>query len=161
MRRSSAAMAFIGGMQRNKATAIARYAQVVESVDRIRLVAPLARGAESRPQPLDCLLQVSLDPPGRPGRSGAAPADIEQIAAAVQETASLRLRGLMAIAPVDEDPAAAFDRLARIREDFTRTWPASTWLSAGMSGDLEQAIAAGATHVRVGSAILGERPRIK
>jgi uncharacterized pyridoxal phosphate-containing UPF0001 family protein len=73
----------------------------------------------------------------------------------------LRLRGLMAVAPLDEDPRDAFARLAAIRADFVGERPDATWLSAGMSGDLEAAIEAGATHVRVGSAILGARPRIE
>jgi len=73
----------------------------------------------------------------------------------------LRLRGLMAVAPLGEDPAAAYARLAEIRGEFVDTHPDATWLSAGMSGDLEEAVRAGATHVRVGSAILGPRPSIK
>ena len=73
----------------------------------------------------------------------------------------LRLRGLMAVAPLDEDPVAAFTRLAGVRRDFLADHPDATWLSAGMSGDLEAAIGCGATHVRIGRAVLGERPRIK
>ncbi|MGA8245749.1 MAG: YggS family pyridoxal phosphate-dependent enzyme, partial [Nocardioides sp.] len=73
----------------------------------------------------------------------------------------LRLRGLMAVAPPDEDPVRAFARLAAVAASFTRDHPEATWLSAGMSGDLEAAIGAGATHVRVGSAILGARPTIQ
>jgi PLP dependent protein len=67
----------------------------------------------------------------------------------------------MAVAPRDEDPAAAFARLATVHADLVAGHPGATWLSAGMSGDLEEAIRAGATHVRVGSAILGPRPTIK
>ena len=152
---------FIGGLQSNKAAAVAAYSHVVESVDRTKLVAPLARGAHERSEPLDCLLQVSLDPPGASGRAGAAPGDLGALARAVEEAPPLRLRGLMAVAPLGEDPVPAFDRLARIRQDFIAAHPAADWLSAGMSGDLEQAVAAGATHVRVGSAILGSRPRVK
>ena len=73
----------------------------------------------------------------------------------------LRLRGLMAIAPLGEDPATAFDRLADLRRDFMSAHPDADWLSAGMSGDLEHAVRAGATHVRVGSAVLGSRPRVQ
>ena len=152
---------FIGGLQSNKAAAVASYSQVVESVDRVKLVAPLARGAHERPTPLDCLLQVSLDPPQARGRAGADPEQLEELAGAVADAPPLRLRGLMAVAPLGEDPAAAFGRLARIRQDFLTGHPAADWLSAGMSGDLEQAVRAGATHVRVGSAILGTRPRVK
>ena len=149
---------FIGGLQSNKAAAVASYAAVVESVDRRKLVGPLSRGAHRRSHPVDVLLQVSLDPPEREGRSGADPADLAELAAAVDEAGMLTLRGLMAVAPLDEDPAAAFGRLADVRAAFLTHHPSATWLSAGMSADLEHAIRAGATHVRVGSAVLGSRP---
>ena len=151
---------FIGGLQSNKAAAVAAYAAVVESVDRRKLVRPLSQGAHQRSHPVDVLLQVSLDPPGREGRSGADPAELAELAAAVDEAARtcLTLRGLMAVAPLDDDPAAAFGRLADVRAAFLTHHPSATWLSAGMSADLEHAIRAGATHVRVGSAVLGSRP---
>ena len=152
---------YIGGLQSNKAAAVAAYADVVESVDRSSLLSRLSRGAGERGQILDVLLQVSLDPPGREGRAGADPGDVRDLAAAVVETDGLRLRGLMAVAPLGEDPEPAFVRLARIREDFLVEYPEATVLSAGMSGDLEHAIAHGATHVRVGSAVLGQRPTVK
>jgi pyridoxal phosphate enzyme (YggS family) len=152
---------FIGGLQSNKAAAVASYAAVVESVDRRKLVGPLARGAHQRGREVDVLLQVSLDPPGREGRAGADPAELAELAAAVDEAEMLRLRGLMAVAPLGEDPAAAFARLADVRAELRTHHPDADWLSAGMSGDLEQAIRAGATHVRVGSAVLGSRPRNK
>jgi pyridoxal phosphate enzyme (YggS family) len=152
---------FIGGLQSNKAAAVASYADVVESVDRVKLVTALQRGAHERPDPVDVLLQVSLDPPDRDGRSGADAADLPALADAVESAGMLHLRGLMAIAPLDDDPVAAFARLAEIRADFVSGRPDATWLSAGMSNDFEAAIGAGATHVRVGSAILGARPPIK
>lgn len=150
---------FIGGLQTNKAAAVARYAGVVESVDRIELIPRLARGAAEAGRELAVLLQVSLEP-GAGGRSGAAPADLDRLAEAATQ-AGLDVRGLMAVAPLGEDPAAAFGRLAEVRAEFLRDRPTATVLSAGMSGDLEQAIAAGATHVRVGSAILGSRSMVK
>jgi pyridoxal phosphate enzyme (YggS family) len=152
---------FIGGLQSNKAAAVARYADVVESVDRGKLVRRLDEGARDRGRPVDCLLQVSLDAPGSSGRSGADVADLPELAAEVAAAGSLRLRGLMAVAPLDEDPAAAFGRLADVRRDFLADHPDADWLSAGMSGDLEHAVHAGATHVRVGSAVLGSRPPVK
>jgi pyridoxal phosphate enzyme (YggS family) len=152
---------FIGGLQSNKAAAVATYADVVESVDRAKLLAGLQRGAHDRGRDLDVLLQVSLDPPDAAGRSGADPRDLTDLAARVAEHGSLRLRGLMAVAPLGEDPAAAFGRLAELRAGFVADHPDATVLSAGMSGDLEDAVRAGATHVRVGSAILGPRPRDK
>jgi pyridoxal phosphate enzyme (YggS family) len=149
---------FIGGLQSNKAAAVASYAAVVESVDRRKLVGPLSRGAHQHARAVDVLLQVSLDPPGRAGRAGAEPSALADLAAAVDDAESLRLRGLMAVAPLGEDPVSAFARLADIRAEFLTHHPGADWLSAGMSADLEQAIGAGATHVRVGSAVLGSRP---
>jgi pyridoxal phosphate enzyme (YggS family) len=149
---------FIGGLQSNKAAAVATYAAVVESVDRRKLVGPLSRGAHQRSHPVDVLLQVSLDPPGRESRSGADPSELAELAAAVDEADMLTLRGLMAVAPLGEDPATAFGRLADVRTEFLTHQPSATWLSAGMSADLEHAIRAGATHVRIGSAVLGSRP---
>jgi hypothetical protein len=151
---------FIGGLQSNKAAAVAAYADVVESVDRAKLLAPLARGAHQRGRAVDVLIQVSLDPPQHGNRAGVAPEDLAALAEATEQTEGLALRGLMAVAPLGEDPAAAFDRLARIRAGFLRDHADATTLSAGMSGDLEQAVAAGATHVRVGSAVLGSRPAV-
>lgn len=152
---------FIGGLQSNKAAAVGSYADVVESVDRTKLVTALDRGAHQRSHEVDVLLQVSLDPPGRAGRAGADPADLAGLAESVEAAGRLRLRGLMAVAPLAEDPRTAFARLAAIRAEFVRERPDATWLSAGMSSDLEAAIEAGATHVRVGSAILGARPLIE
>jgi pyridoxal phosphate enzyme (YggS family) len=152
---------FIGALQGNKAAAVASYADVVESLDRLKLVGALDKGAHRRSHPLDVLVQVSLDPPGTPGRAGAPPEDVGALAAAVESAGMLRLRGLMAVAPLGEEPPVAFGRLARIREELVADHPGATWLSAGMSGDLEDAVRAGATHVRIGSAVLGSRPRFK
>jgi pyridoxal phosphate enzyme (YggS family) len=153
---------FIGGLQSNKAAAVASYAQVVESVDRRKLVAPLQRGAQQHERTLDVLIQVSLDPPGHAGsRSGATADLLAPLAAAVRSAEGLRLRGLMAVAPLGEDPAAAFARLARIRAEFVVEHPGATWLSAGMTGDFEAAVEAGATHVRIGSGVLGSRPSVQ
>jgi hypothetical protein len=154
---------FIGTLQGNKAAAVGRYADVVESVDRPKLLRGLARGAHERGRVLDCLVQVSLDPAGdaAPGRGGAAPADVLPLAEQLLATEGLRLRGVMAVAPLGEPPLPAFERLAGVAADVRRLAPDATWLSAGMSGDLEDAIRCGATHVRIGSAILGPRPPIK
>ncbi len=152
---------FIGGLQSNKAAAVARYADVVHSVDRPKLVGPLDRGAHDRSRELDVLIQVSLDPPGSDQRSGVDPGELGPLAERVSQANLLRLRGLMAVAPLGEDPAAAFARLAEVRERFLESHPEASWLSAGMSLDLESAIFAGATHVRVGSAVLGSRPEVQ
>lgn len=148
---------FIGSLQSNKAAAVAQYADVVQSVDRTKLLSGLTRGAHQRGRVLDCLVQVDLDQDPQPGRGGVAPADLAELAHAVRTAEGLRLRGLMAVAPVGADSVESFARLADLALDVRREHPDATWLSAGMSGDLEQAVKAGATHVRVGSAVLGER----
>jgi PLP dependent protein len=145
----------IGRLQRNKARAVGRLADVVHSVDDVRLPPLLAAGAGEAGRPLDCLVQVSLD--AAPGRGGVPVADVGRLAAVVAATEGLVLRGVMAVAPADADPDAAFARLAEAAENLRRDHPAAGWLSAGMSGDLEAAVAHGATHVRVGTAILGSR----
>lgn len=152
---------FIGGLQSNKAAAVSRYADVVHSVDRAKLVARLDAGAAGRTEPVDVLLQVGLDPPDRAGRAGADPAGLAELGARVAGSEHLRLRGLMAVAPLGEEPAEAFARLSDVRRDFLAEHPSADWLSAGMSGDLEAAIDAGATHVRVGTAVLGSRPSVQ
>lgn len=149
---------FIGGLQSNKAAAVGGWADVVQSVDRERLLRGLSRAAHERDRALDVLVQVSLDPPDNPGRSGAEPGDVEALATAVLASEGLRLRGVMGIAPLGGDPEGAFATLAGAAAAVHSLEPAATWLSAGMSGDLEAAIRAGATHVRVGSAVLGNRP---
>jgi pyridoxal phosphate enzyme (YggS family) len=149
----------IGQLQRNKAAAVARLGAVVHSVDRTALAAALARAAESAGRRLDVLLQVDLGGPAgeEAARGGVSADDVPALADAVAELPDLRLRGLMAVAPRGEDPAPAFARLAALAERLRADHPDATELSAGMSGDLEQAIAAGATLVRVGTAIFGER----
>lgn len=150
---------FVGRLQSNKAAAVARYADVVESVDRDKLLTPLAKGAAEAGRAVDCLVQVSLDPEeAASGRGGARPEDVVPLAHRVLATEGLRLRGVMAVAPLGQDPGPAFARLAELAASVRHADPSATWISAGMSSDLEAAIAAGATHVRVGSAVLGARP---
>jgi len=146
---------FVGQLQSNKARSVATYADVVESVDRVRLVTALDRAAEQAERRLRCLVQVGLDPV--PGRGGAAPGDVASVAEAVAASHCLDLAGLMAVAPLNADPDEAFARLADLAAQFRQQHPTAEVLSAGMSHDLEPAIAHGATHVRVGSAVLGPR----
>ncbi|MFD1722781.1 YggS family pyridoxal phosphate-dependent enzyme [Amnibacterium endophyticum] len=145
-----AAWHFIGQLQTNKARQVARYVDALHSVDRADLVHAL------RDADLDVLLQVDLDG-DTPGRGGAAPPELGPLAEAVLATGHLRLRGVMAVAPRDEEPARAFARLEAASDQVRRVAPDASWISAGMSGDYEAAIAAGATHVRVGAAITGPR----
>ncbi len=146
---------FVGQLQTNKARSVAGYADVVHSVDRPRLVAALDRGAAEAGRAVGVLLEVALD--GEAGRGGATPAEVPALAALVAESAALRLLGVMGVAPLGADPAPAFARLAAVSAALRSEHPQAGWISAGMSGDLEAAIAAGATHVRVGTALLGRR----
>lgn len=157
---------FIGQLQRNKARSVVRYADVVQSLDSVRLAAALDAAAGAvRDRPLDVLVQVSID--GDPARGGALPgaADpqrgLDPVAAAVAGADGLRLAGLMAVAPLGWEPDRAFARLAEVAAALRADHPDATVLSAGMSGDLENAIGHGATHVRVGSALLGMRPALR
>lgn len=147
---------FIGQLQSNKAGHVVRYADVVQSVDRPKIAGALDRAAQSQERTLEVLVQVDLS--GATGRGGVAPQDARALADRVAQAAALRLRGVMAVAPLGADPAEAFARLAEVADAIRADHPGADWLSAGMSGDLEQAVAAGATHLRVGSAILGSRP---
>ncbi len=146
----------IGQVQTKKANALARWADVVHSVDRDRLATALGRGAELAGRELDVLVQVSLD--GDPGRGGAPVPEVLPLAQTISGTAGLRLRGVMAVAPLGADPAASFARLQEVSADLRAEHPGAQLVSAGMSGDLEVAVAHGATHLRVGTAVLGSRP---
>lgn len=146
---------FIGQLQRNKARSVIGYADVVESVDSVRLAAALERAAAGRPQPLEVLIQVSID--GDPSRGGAAGDDLWQISDAVAAASSLRLGGLMAVAPLGWEPDRAFEQLALLSGRLVAAHPTATAVSAGMSGDLEAAVRHGATHVRIGTSLLGMR----
>ena len=156
----------IGRLQSNKVASVARWADVVESVDRASLVGPLANAAEraDRDRPLGVLIQVSLDPPGADDRGGAPPSAVLDIADLVAAQEHLRLEGVMAVAPHPDtgiDPLAAFGQLAEVAAEVRRLYPQARTISAGMSEDLEQAVACGATQVRIGGAILGHRPYVQ
>lgn len=156
---------FVGQLQRNKCRSVVTYADVVHSVDGVRLAETLGGAAERhRERALDVLVQVSVD--GDPARGGAvrggdADRDLDRVAAAVAAAPALRLAGVMAVAPMDWAPDAAFASLAEVSADLQARYPEATAISAGMSGDLEAAIAHGATHVRIGSAVLGTRDKLR
>jgi PLP dependent protein len=151
----------VGGLQRNKARAVVRWADRVESVDSIRLADALddavrrARDTGGRPGVLSVLLQLSVD--GDPERGGVARAGLARLAEHVAGCAGLRLDGLMAVAPLGADPDAAFAAVRDAAEELRATHPQARTLSAGMSGDLEAAIRHGSDVVRVGTALVGER----
>lgn len=147
---------FVGRLQTNKAASVTAYASVVESCDRLRLVPALSAGAAGAEREVDVLVQVSLD--GDPSRGGAPAADVPALAAAVASAEGLRLAGVMAVAPLGEEPARGFGRLAELAERLRQDHPDARDVSAGMSADLEQAVSCGSTSVRVGTALLGPRP---
>ena len=151
---------FVGRLQRNKCRSVARYADLVHSVDSARLAGALGRAAaQVRDRPLDVLVQVSLD--GAPGRGGAVVEDVPAVARAVAGESTLRLRGVMAVAPLGWRPEDAFRRLAEAAARTRAEHPSAQVISAGMSADLEAAVACGATHLRIGSGLLGERSMLR
>jgi PLP dependent protein len=147
---------FVGQLQVNKCASVVSYADVVHSVDRTRLIRALGSHARAAGRVVTCLVQVSLD--AVPGRGGALPADVPALAESLAAEDGLVLGGVMAVAPHDAPPAAAFRSLREIAELVRSQHPGALMISAGMSGDLDEAIAEGATHVRVGTALLGGRP---
>ncbi len=149
---------FVGRLQRNKCRSIARYADCVHTVDRPELCDELEDGAARTRRLLRCLVQVSLD--GDPVRGGMPARDVPALADRISAAAHLELAGVMAVAPQAWDPARAFGELHAVAERVRQQAPAARVISAGMSADLEPAIAAGATHVRVGTALFGHRPPI-
>lgn len=158
---------FVGQLQRNKAASVVSYAHVVQSVDRAKLVAALDRAAVQAGRRVGVCIQVDLDPEARGevdphvGRGGAAPEDVLDLADLVVTTRSLDLLGVMAVAPLGIDPRGPFDLLAGVHERLLAQHPTASMRSAGMSVDLEAAVGAGATHVRIGSALLGHREPLK
>ncbi|WP_144801490.1 YggS family pyridoxal phosphate-dependent enzyme [Curtobacterium sp. BH-2-1-1] len=148
---------FVGQLQSKKARQVRRYADVVQSLDRDSVVDAFApTEAEPDPRVIDGFVQVNLT--DDPGRGGVQPDDVEAMVTRVLDTGTIRLRGVMAVAPLDEEPRRAFARLRTISERVVSLAPDATDVSAGMSGDYADAIAEGATHLRIGTAITGNRP---
>jgi pyridoxal phosphate enzyme (YggS family) len=158
---------FVGQLQVNKAASVARYADVVHSVDRPRLVPALAARARAAGRTITCLVQVNLDPAaagpdGGPRtrdteRGGVLPDGAPGLARELAAAEGLKLGGVMAVAPLGQPPRPAFRRLAEVAAAIRAEYPGASMISAGMTGDLEEAIAEGATHLRVGTALLGGR----
>lgn len=143
---------FIGQLQSNKARAVAEYARVIHSVDRPSLVSALS----NQDREVDVFLEINLT--DVPGRGGVLPVELESLCEAVLKVPVLNLRGVMAVAPVDEEPSRAFERVLEYADRVRAMAPGARDLSIGMSGDFEDAIALGATHLRIGTAITGKRP---
>ncbi|MFA7323707.1 MAG: YggS family pyridoxal phosphate-dependent enzyme [Candidatus Nanopelagicales bacterium] len=159
--RASLRWHMIGQVQRKKARHVAAWADVIESVDRPELADALQTAALGLGRTIDVLLQVSLDPVDRPDRGGVGLGGLQALAAHVLGLSALRLRGVMAVAPLAVEPKEAFTVLAQAHQELLRLAPEATIMSAGMSQDLEAAISCGATQVRIGGAILGNRPPLK
>lgn len=156
---------FVGQLQTKKAKSVVRYASAVHSVDRPQLVDALAKAVQNRQDaaaqaPLDCFIQVSLEEDAGAHRGGAMPSDVAELADRIAGAEGLRLAGVMAVAPLGAPPEPAFEKLARVSARLVAQHPGATAISAGMSQDLEAAIAFGATHLRIGSDILGSRPAV-
>jgi PLP dependent protein len=151
---------FIGQLQTNKTSSVVRYATFVHSVDRMSLIRALGTAARRAERVIQCLVEVSLD--GDPARGGAVAGEVPALAEALAAEPGLVLAGVMAIAPLGMAPREAFAGLLESAAAVRALRPAATMVSAGMSGDLEDAIAAGATHLRIGTALLGDRkPRVR
>jgi len=146
---------FIGQLQTNKAASVVRYATFVHSVDRLRLIRALGTAARRAEAVVQCLVEVSLD--GDPARGGAVAGEVPALAEALAAEPGLVLAGVMAIAPLGMAPREAFALLLDNAAVVRAVRPGATVISAGMSGDLEDAVAAGATHLRIGTALLGDR----
>lgn len=150
---------FVGRLQRNKARSVAGYADMVHSVDSVRLASALGAAASDLDRTLEVLVQVSVD--GDPSRGGAVADEVPAVAEAVAGQPALRLRGVMAVAPQTWLPLAAYRHLAGVARALRRDHPDATVVSAGMSADLDAALTCGATHLRIGSALLGNRPPLR
>jgi pyridoxal phosphate enzyme (YggS family) len=146
---------FIGQLQGNKATLVARECAALHTLDRLALLAPLERAATRAGRVLDVFIQLSLD--GDPRRGGITANEVFPLADAVEERSGLRLVGLMAVPPLGAAPRPAFARLRAVSERLQAMHPAAGALSAGMSADLEDAVMEGATHLRVGTDLMGSR----
>lgn len=155
---------FVGQLQSKKARSVVRNASIVHSVDRSSLVEALSRAAVAEEKTVRCLIQVSLAAYGSAeaatgaGRGGVEPADVPGLAAEIAAADALELGGVMAVAPLGSDPGEAFAGLRDVASRLRSEHPGADWISAGMTGDLEAAIKHGATHVRLGRALLGTRP---
>ena len=147
----SATWHFKGQIQTNKIKSISQWADVIHSISSAKEILKFAQS----PRNHQIFLQVSLD--GEPARGGAMPSDLVELAELVDQSNNLELMGLMAVGPLGVEPEEAFSKLAEINQGFKSHFPNAKYLSAGMSGDFESAITHGATHIRVGSSILGSR----
>ncbi len=152
---------FIGQLQSNKAKSVVRYADLVHTVDRPSVMRALDKAALGVGKRQDVLIQVNLDPQPREQRGGAVPGEVPDLLARIVASEGLRLRGVMGVAPLGGDAAAAFEELRKTSGRVRDLVPDAQIISAGMSSDLEIAVAYGATHLRIGTAVMGSRPDVR
>ena len=147
----------IGQLQTNKAKSVAAWADVVQSVDRVDLITALTKAVANRETPLGVLIQANLDPVPTDNRGGAMPNEILDLANLISTCSGLKLQGVMGVAPLGGDDDQAFAKLQEFANQIQAKFPEANWISAGMSGDFATALKYGATHLRIGSSILGKR----
>ncbi len=147
---------FVGQLQSNKVKSVLRYAKVIHSIDRASLVGELAKQLPKFEGSYSGFIELNLTTDE--GRGGVLPANLLPLAESVLQLENFELLGVMAVAGLDEDPESEFEKVLRASSMLRRLAPSATQLSIGMSEDFEVAIAMGATHIRVGSAITGPRP---
>ncbi len=147
----------IGQLQTNKAKSVAAWADVVHSVDRTDLVTALTKAVTGRERPLSVLIQANLDPNPTENRGGALPNELLNLAELISQSNGLHLQGIMGVAPLAGNDDLAFSKLQEFASEIQNSFPEANWISAGMSGDFATALKYGATHLRIGSSILGNR----
>ncbi len=147
----------IGQLQTNKAKSVAAWADVVHSVDRTDLVTALTKAVTGRERPLSVLIQANLDPNPTENRGGALPNELINLAELISQSNGLHLQGIMGVAPLAGNDDLAFSKLQEFASEIQNSFPEANWISAGMSGDFATALKYGATHLRIGSSILGNR----
>ena len=145
---------FQGGIQSNKLKSITTWAGCIHSVDKLKYAQIISEQNTGKPK--EIFIQVSLDQPPE-SRGGVDPKRLIDLASEITELPGISLKGLMAVAPLDLPEEQAFLKLKEIQADFVAVFKDAKYLSAGMSGDYEMAISYGATHLRIGSSILGNR----
>lgn len=152
---------FVGQLQTNKVKSVVQYADFIHSVDRLSLVKEIQKMSQKINKIQKVLIQIDLDDSqDDENRGGVNPANLTELAQEISNCPNLELAGLMSVAPLNMVSKEAFIKLSKIQQEFLKSYPLAKMLSAGMSEDLEEAVSHGATHLRIGSALLGERPKI-
>jgi pyridoxal phosphate enzyme (YggS family) len=146
---------FIGQLQTNKVKSVLRYAKAIHSIDRTSLVQELAKQLEKQQRDVEGFIELNLT--GDPGRGGVLPENLPQLIEQVLAVPGIKLKGLMAVAGLNENPRSEFEKVLRAQKTMLTLAPEAVGLSMGMSEDYQVALEMGATHIRVGSKITGPR----